>query len=656
MIQKVLPLLTLIIGAVLIFVLNFTSVESAHNKISTDYKENDKVELLVGEVSPDTGRGIKNFKTYLYSYSYYYPKFQFCQPADGIISYKSDSIAGIFENLSLNSPFEIKFLQNSTCNQLCTATYSKSDTNFVNKIIRANLKNDWIVDGLETGASIGYVDGDRVSHLYNHHDILIKYNQVSDAQYRIVGVSANPSSCRYDDPEDVKCPQTNAAGIGNKKDTSFTGIPPIILKPNEETDVIFTYSVKFIKSETTWEERPDKVLYVGKSSWITPISAICYCIGAILFVHYVLFASFQNNIQKSGDIELDGSEESGAELFGWHKITGDLFRLPENPVLLSILVGSGIQLLLPLLTICFLSLNGALSSLNRGGTISLFFKLYAVCSLVGTFVSTSVYKIFREKERNWRFTLTPVIVPGFLFGCFLIMNSFLLHAGSSKAVSFSDTKKITRLWILLSGPFSQIGWKLAYMFDFVRIPFKVNETERSIPPQSKFFENRYLSLITGNIPFTLFVLQASTLYKYLLYNQEYNVSSFSLLCLILTMLAIWFNSQLFLYIWLNMENHKWQWKSFLVGGEAMVVYVFLFLMVIQKANSTLADVTSVVVFLFYNIAISLIIGLICGSIGFISVLSLNLHLCWLSTGRSPFCLSLSNDDAVDTEFLDDLLF
>lgn len=651
MIQKVLPLLTLIISGVLIFVLNFTSVESAHNKISTDYKENDKVELLVGEVSPDTGKGIKNFKSYLYSYSYYYPKFQFCQPADGIISYKSDSIAGIFENLSLNSPFEIKFLQNSTCNQLCTATYSKSDTNFVNKIIKANLKNDWIVHGLQTGTDIGYVDGDIVPHLYNHHDILIKYNQVSDDQYRIVGVTANPLSCRYDDPEDVKCPQTNAAEIGKKKDTSSTGIPPIILKPNEETDVIFTYSVKFIKSETTWEERSDKVLYVGKSSWITPIGAICYCIGAILFVHYVLLASFQNNIQKSGDIELDGSEESGAELFGWQKITGDLFRLPENPVLLSILVGSGIQLLLPLLTICFLSLNGALSNLNRGGILSLLFRLYAAYSIVGTFVSTSIYKMFGEKERNWRFTLTPVIVPGFLFVCFLIMNSFLLQAGSSKAVSYSDLWTLIYFWLLISGPLSRIGWKLAYMFDFVQIPFKVNETERSIPPQPKIFGNGYLSFITGIVPFSLFVLQSSLLNNYLLYNKEYNVGSLSFLCLILGMLIIWYNSQLLSYIWLNMENHKWQWKSFLVESEAMLFYIFFCSMMNQKAHfkselSTLADVTSVVVFLFYNIAVSLIIGLICGSIGFISVLSLNLHLCSLSTGRSPFRLSFSNDECL----------
>ncbi|GME93931.1 unnamed protein product [[Candida] boidinii] len=337
MIQKVLPLLTLIIGAVLIFVLSFTSVESAHNKISTDYTENDKVELLVGEISPDTGRGIKNFKTYLYSYSYYYPKFQFCQPADGIISYKSDSIAGIFENLSLNSPFEIKFLQNSTCNQLCTATYSKSDTNFVNKIIRANLKNDWIIDGLPTRTNIGYVDGDRTPHLNNHHDILIKYNQVSDDQYRIVGVTTNPSSCRYDDPEDVKCPQINTPKTAKEKDISTSGISPIILKPYEVTDVIFTYSVNFIKSETTWEERPDKVLYVGKSRYTLLLSASCYCIGAILFVHYVFLTSFRNKMQNGGDIELDGSGESSDELLGWQKITGDLFRLPKDPVLLFIL-------------------------------------------------------------------------------------------------------------------------------------------------------------------------------------------------------------------------------------------------------------------------------------------------------------------------------
>ncbi len=51
------------------------------------------------------------------------------------------------------------------------------------------------------------------------------------------------------------------------------------------------------------------------------------------------------------------SEETGEEEFGWKLVHGDVFRPPPQPLLLAVLVGTGVQLaLVALLTLGFLSL------------------------------------------------------------------------------------------------------------------------------------------------------------------------------------------------------------------------------------------------------------------------------------------------------------
>ena len=68
------------------------------------------------------------------------------------------------------------------------------------------------------------------------------------------------------------------------------------------------------------------------------------------------------------------SQEEVQEEFGWKLVHGDVFRPPKYGMLLSVMVGSGVQLLIMMLITLFFACLGFLSPSNRGALIT--------CSLV----------------------------------------------------------------------------------------------------------------------------------------------------------------------------------------------------------------------------------------------------------------------------------
>ena len=74
--------------------------------------------------------------------------------------------------------------------------------------------------------------------------------------------------------------------------------------------------------------------------------------------------------------QLDANEE--AEETGWKLVHGDVFRAPNHPMLLSVFVGSGVQVFgMVLVTMLFATL-GFLSPANRGGLATAGVVLYVV--------------------------------------------------------------------------------------------------------------------------------------------------------------------------------------------------------------------------------------------------------------------------------------
>lgn len=592
----------------------------------TDYKKGDTIPLLVNHLTPSLHHLSSNqakvepSKTYVYSYDYYYPKFRFCTP-DGGPKKQLESLGSIiFGDRIFNSPFQINMLEDKTCESLCKSKYSKTDAVFVNRNIRANYNHNWIIDGLPAarqvgdlrtkdlfygaGFNIGDVE-DNTPHLFNHFDISVEYHERKKGDYRVVGVIVHPKSLdRSKLPADAK-----------KEELCNPDLTKVHLRKDGETEVLYTYSVKFVASKTAWATRWDKYLHVydPKIQWFSLInfSLIVLILGII--ITHILMRTLKNDIIKYNEVNLDDdiSDESG-----WKLVHGDVFRPPQRKMLLSILVGSGVQIFLMVFVTIAFALFGLLSPSNRGALSTFIFVLFIFFSIVGSFVSQYIYRFFGGEDWKLNLILSPIVVPGTLFSVFVFLNFFLIYVQSSGAIPVGTMVAIIVIWFAISIPLSVVGSILASKRPLLSIPVRTNQIPRQIPQQPWYLKSIPVMVIAGIFPFGSIAVEMYFIYSSLWFNRIFYMFGFLFFCFILMILTTALISILMIYYTLCSENYKWQWKSVFIGGGC-ALYVFLHSLFLTGGEK-LGGLTSLVLYVGYSSVISLLVFLVCGSVGFIS--------------------------------------
>lgn len=587
------------------------------------YQEGDNVALLVNHITPSLRKEDDEAKTYLYSYDYYFERFHFCQPKEGL-KHQSESLGSVlFGDRIFNSPFQMNVLQNVTCEALCETTYPAKDGKFFNKNIASGFQHNWLVDGLPVartledtktgelfysqGFNIGFEDDNKNPFIYNHYEIYVEYHLRSDGTYRVVGSYVNPRSIQYADGE---------------ADCTLADSPPLKLSEQEDTKVKFTYSVYWVPSETPWATRWDKYLHVYDPNiqWFALVNFAVVVLILSFIMSHVLITNVKKDLQKYNNLSLD---DDIVDEMGWKLIYGDVFRAPKNPMLLSILVGSGMQMLLMALTTCFFALLGLLSPSNRGSLSTVMFVLYSVYGFVGSYFSAYIYKFFKGEDWKVNMILTPLLVPGFIFSVFIFLNFFLVFAQSSGAVPLGTMVAIVAIWFIISVPLSCLGSLMGIRRGPIEIPVKVNQIPRQIPPQPWYKKTPAMVMVAGIFPFGAISIELYFIFTSIWFNRIYYMFGFLFFCVVLMLFTSCLVTLLLTYFSLCNENYKWQWKSFLLGS-GVSVYVFLHSLFLSKMS--LGNLTSIVLYVGYSSVISLGVGVMCGSAGFLASMYLTLNI------------------------------
>ncbi len=226
----------------------------------TTYKAGDRVELNVNHLTPALSETDSQLHS-VFSFDYYHPAFRFCRPEPEPKDVSESLGSILFGDRILNSPFELKMMEDENCKTLCEGQpFDQRSAKFVNRRIWQNYNLNWLIDGLPAGQSytdlstntnftvrgfpLGMVDKDSKAVLNNHYDIVIDYHTAGADKYRIVGVLVIPSS-----REDSK----NNCGDPEKH---------LILNEEGDTPVTWTYGVYWVESKTAWATRWDSYLHV----------------------------------------------------------------------------------------------------------------------------------------------------------------------------------------------------------------------------------------------------------------------------------------------------------------------------------------------------------------------------------------------------------
>ena len=177
-----------------------------------------------------------------------------------------------------------------------------------------------------------------------------------------------------------------------------------------------------------------------------------------IIIAHILVKTLKNDIVKYNEVNLDDdiSDESG-----WKLIHGDVFRPPKQRLLLSVLVGSGVQVFIMAFVTIVFALFGLLSPSNRGSLSTFMFIIYIGSSIISSFISGYLYRFLGGDNWKLNMLLTPILVPGLLFTVFVFLNFFLISVQSSGAIPMGTMIAIIVIWFVISIPLSVIGSILA---------------------------------------------------------------------------------------------------------------------------------------------------------------------------------------------------
>ncbi|KAE8393484.1 hypothetical protein ETB97_005875 [Aspergillus alliaceus] len=601
----------------------------------TSYDQGQSVPLYVNHLTPGLAQQDEQLHS-VFSYDFYHPAFHFCSPEDGP-KYIRESLGSIlFGDRIQSSPFELSMGKNETCKAVCKeeARFDARSAKFTNRRIVQGYNFNWIVDGLpgaqinvesvteakfyNPGFALGSLNDDGQAVLNNHFDIFVEYHSVgygAKDKYRVVGVLVQPDS-----RGDSKVSGDGTVDCGS-------GDVPVILNEEGETGVTWTYSVYWRESPTPWATRWDKYLHVydPKIHWFSLINSAVFVVFLVGMVSMILVRALRKDIARYNRLDminledLDGTsaavEDGIQEDSGWKLVHGDVFRCPKSPLLLSVLVGNGAQLFMMTGVTVVFALFGLLSPANRGFLATAILIIYTLFGFIGGYVSARVYKSFGGEAWKRNIVMTPVLVPGLIFGTFFLLNLFVWAKGSSGAVPFGTMLALVAIWFVISVPLSVAGSWLGFKQRAVEGPTKTNQIPRQVPPMSGSLRTIPSLLLTGILPFGAIFVELYFIMTSLWTNKIYYMFGFLFLCYGLMIITTAATTVLLVYFLLCAENYRWQWRAF-AGAGMTGGYVFLNALLFWATRVSFGGLTGAVLYVGYSALIGFIVFILTGSIGF----------------------------------------
>lgn len=610
------------------------------------FQKSDIVEMKVNAITSTHTQIPKN-----------YYNFPFCVPKEGPKMASENLGEFLTGNKIQSSAYEIRMLEEVTCQKVCQIELDKKGANRLQKHIMLGYRNNWIVDNLPS-ANIGMINGELKRHyaggfpigfiegemqkkkkdkmpdafVYNHVNIVLDYHTQEEG-YRVVGFAVEALSIKHEfeekdyvwkiDSEDgmtkplKSCPLA-PAHVDRKQ---IKGVQPVV----EGEKIIYTYDVSWKESDVAWSSRWD--IYLSEDHlipaqvhWYSITNSIFIVVFLSTLVISVLVRNLKRDIAAYNELALlvDEEEQDEVDDSGWKLVHADVFRPPDNcPMLFCIFVGSGVQVGVTFLTAICLSAVGYVSPARRGSMVNVLLVFYMLCGIISGYVSSRLYKTFRGRQWQLCTAGTALLLPGAAFTMFLVFNIYLWFLKSSASAPILDVVILAAMWCCVSVPLVFLGAYFGYRNEAIEMPTVTSTIARAIPPQPLYLHPKLVMSLVGFIPFSTAYVELFFIMNSLWMDQYYYVFGCTLVVYLILLVTSAEMTVLAVYYQLCGENHRWWWFSFGCSGSISCVF-FLYSCHWFKSLEASRMVMTYLLYFGYMFIISFMMMLVFGAVGALS--------------------------------------
>ena len=475
------------------------------------------------------------------------------------------------DKIVLTSDFSLNFMQNVNESNFCYLITEKSIQDIYEKLIRKDSVFQITIDDIPVRSKIGKTSDNNITYIFTKYSFLFEYRDS-----RIINIDV------------------------------FADFP-VPLSP--DTYIIFSYSVEWKHKAAKLTERNTKML--DKSFFYSENRRRGFINSCLTSVFFILLANYtitklmnQNPRKTKEDVKslILLTNEKGNKISN-----NDLYRMPTNPLLLFNIISLGVQALYIIVLyviLCFLSFIPLFEYIFKYMRYVLYYLSFTVYSFN---VSHSMKKYYEKPQKI--ICITQLII----FICYVSFSTINL----SIMKHFSFNFRIL-FYFIVSIPFTYIGFYIEKASNKTRNSITQTEIfERKIPSQPFYMRIPILSFLVGISIYSSIGLEIHYLYSSVWSVKTYITWGFLIFQILLLVINITCISVFLIHLLLLNENYKWQWYSFLCPSFTGL-FVFIQCMLYYKNRIVKTDWTQMIFFYEFSFFLSLIISIVCGTIGYFS--------------------------------------
>ncbi|KAI0980370.1 hypothetical protein GJ496_011177 [Pomphorhynchus laevis] len=420
------------------------------------------------------------------------------------------------------------------------------------------------------GFAIGTTEHNKIS-VYNHIKLKFIYSKNPEISLlRILSLIVEPSLLNIMiNDKDSECKILSKTDINLSTPSALHG--PLNL----------TYSVEWISDETV-----SPIHYRQQKDHTHKRFLLFFVIIGFGILGYV-WVSIKRVGVDNGAFDTMLMKDSLVENAGWKLVHGDVFRAPANSKFFITLLTAGSQLVLSFFSVFVNQLKYNYITLRRSAvpfSISLI-----ITGLFTGYFGGRLYKRFSSGSRPFRMILNISVLLYALIFCTLIPPYTFLEFNK-----FAGFRKST-----------------------MKFPTAINLIPRQIPPQPNWLKFIVCTLIASLLPYNSIVLDLKIMMDTIWLNIMPQYSGYFLYSFIALVVTSGSMSILTTYLLLQHEDYRWWWKSF-ICTSGVSVYTFVTMLLYGFQNIKVGTFSLLCYFVIVSFLQSFLIGVIAGSIGFMS--------------------------------------
>ncbi|BFZ21599.1 hypothetical protein BsWGS_24638 [Bradybaena similaris] len=556
---------------------------------SSSYKEGDKVLIYVNKVGP-------YFNPHE---TYHYYQLPVCRPNK--IEHKSLTLGEVLDGDRMaESLYDITFRTDmATKKELCTVNLSESDVELLRSAIEDLYYFEFVIDDIPVRGFIGHLEeGGFLPHthkifLWSHLHFNIEFNKDHVIYANVTTKDQQPV------PLDG---------------STF----PL--------QVTFTYTVKWVPTELSFEQRATRIRddsFFPKNleiHWLSIINSLVLVFLLIGFVIIIMTRVLKSDFARYNIEDEEDADDLDSDDNGWKIIRTDVFRFPPCKNLFCAILGVGSQFLALATGILLMALAGMFNVHRHGAINAAAVVLYAFTSSISGYVAANMYKKMGGDSWVWNINLTSALFAAPLFLVWAVINSVAWAYGTTRALPATTVILLMALWLFVGYPLTVLGGifgkNYAGSFD---APCRTKNIAREIPSVPWYRSAFVHCAIGGFLPFSAISVELYYIFATLWGREQYTLFGilFIVYGILLSVTAC--ISIALTYFQLSAEDYRWWWRSVFSAGSTGV-FVFLYALFYYLKRSNMSGLLQTLEFLGYTALTCYVFFLMLATVSFFASL------------------------------------